>query len=68
MQTPQQILTKIKSFSHGEYNKGDINEKNIQEKIYYDQESTYMNFEGIEHFLQNISTQQSIVSDVYKFK
>ena len=33
LQTPQQILTKIKSFSHGEYNKGDINEKNIQEKI-----------------------------------
>tara|TARA_X000000950_G_scaffold256517_1_gene322026 strand:- start:336 stop:1136 length:801 start_codon:yes stop_codon:yes gene_type:complete len=33
LQTPQQILTKIKSFSHGEYNKGGINEKNIQEKI-----------------------------------
>tara|TARA_E500000178_G_scaffold327721_1_gene357052 strand:- start:36 stop:836 length:801 start_codon:yes stop_codon:yes gene_type:complete len=33
MQTPQQILTKIKSFSHGEYNNKNINEKNIEEKI-----------------------------------
>ena len=33
LQTPQQILTKIKSFSHGEYNNKDFNEKNIQEKI-----------------------------------
>tara|TARA_E500000178_G_scaffold32682_1_gene29673 strand:- start:9 stop:809 length:801 start_codon:yes stop_codon:yes gene_type:complete len=33
LQTPHQILTKIKSFSHGEFNKEGINEKNIQEKI-----------------------------------
>ena len=33
LQTPQQILTKIKSFSHGEFNSESINEKNIQEKI-----------------------------------
>ena len=33
MQTPKQILDKIKSFSHGEYNNETINEKNIQEKI-----------------------------------
>tara|TARA_A100001011_G_scaffold28526_1_gene27713 strand:+ start:1001 stop:1801 length:801 start_codon:yes stop_codon:yes gene_type:complete len=34
LQTPHQILTKIKSFSHGEFNKKGINEKNIQEKIH----------------------------------
>jgi beta-1,4-mannosyl-glycoprotein beta-1,4-N-acetylglucosaminyltransferase len=33
LQSPSQILTKIKSFSHGEFNKDGINEKNIQEKI-----------------------------------
>ncbi len=33
LQTPQQILTKIKSFSHGEFNNEKINEKNIEEKI-----------------------------------
>ena len=33
LQTPQQILTKIKSFSHGEFNNENINEKNIEEKI-----------------------------------
>ena len=33
LQTPQQILTKIKSFSHGEFNKKEINEVDIEEKI-----------------------------------
>ena len=33
LQTPQQILTKIKSFSHGEFNKKEINEIDIEEKI-----------------------------------
>ena len=33
MQTPSQILNKIKSFSHGEYNNDNLNEKNIEEKI-----------------------------------
>ena len=33
LQTPQQILTKIKSFSHGEFNNENINKKNIEEKI-----------------------------------
>jgi len=33
LQTPQQILTKIKSFSHGEFNNENITEKNIEEKI-----------------------------------
>ena len=33
LQTPEQILNKIKSFSHGEFNSNDINEKNIEEKI-----------------------------------
>jgi beta-1,4-mannosyl-glycoprotein beta-1,4-N-acetylglucosaminyltransferase len=33
LQTPEQILNKIKSFSHGEYNNNDLNEKNIEEKI-----------------------------------
>ena len=33
LQTPQQILTKIKSFSHGEFNDENTNEKIIQEKI-----------------------------------
>ena len=33
LQTPQQILTKIKSFSHGEFNSENINEKTIEEKI-----------------------------------
>ena len=33
LQTPQQILKKIKSFSHGEFNDGTLNIKNIEEKI-----------------------------------
>ena len=33
MQTPKQILKKVKSFSHGEYNNETLNEKNIEEKI-----------------------------------
>jgi beta-1,4-mannosyl-glycoprotein beta-1,4-N-acetylglucosaminyltransferase len=33
LQTPEQILNKIKSFSHGEFNSNNINEKNIEEKI-----------------------------------
>jgi len=33
LQTPDQILNKIKSFSHGEFNINNINEKIIEEKI-----------------------------------
>ncbi len=33
MQSPDQILQKIKSFSHGEYNSEKLNEKKIEEKI-----------------------------------
>ena len=33
LQSPQQILKKIKSFSHGEFNDGTLNIKNIEEKI-----------------------------------
>ena len=33
LQTPAQILNKIKSFSHGEFNDENINEKNIEKKI-----------------------------------
>ena len=33
LQSPQQILTKIKSFSHGEYNDENLSEKNIEDKI-----------------------------------
>ena len=33
LQTPQQILKKIKSFSHGEFNDGTLNIKNIEKKI-----------------------------------
>ena len=33
MQTPSQILNKIKSFSHGEYNNDSLSEKSIQKKI-----------------------------------
>ena len=33
MQSPKQILNKIKSFSHGEYNNKNLNEKIIEEKI-----------------------------------
>ena len=33
LQSPHQILKKIKSFSHGEFNKEGINEKNIEKKI-----------------------------------
>ena len=38
LQTPEQILTKIKSFSHGEFNVNNINEKNIEEKILKNQD------------------------------
>ena len=33
LQTPHQILEKIKSYSHGEFNNKDFTEKNIQEKM-----------------------------------
>ena len=33
LQSPKQILNKIKSFSHGEYNNKNLNEKKIEEKI-----------------------------------
>ena len=33
LQTPAQILNKIKSFSHGEFNDEKVNEKNIEKKI-----------------------------------
>ena len=33
LQTPQEILTKIKSFSHGEFNDGNLSERSIEEKI-----------------------------------
>ncbi len=33
LQTPEQILNKIKSFSHGEFNNKSVNEKNIREKM-----------------------------------
>ena len=38
LQTPQQILEKIKSYSHGEFNNENINEKNIEEKILKNQD------------------------------
>ena len=34
LQTPEQILKKIKSFSHGEFNSEDIDKKKIEAKIY----------------------------------
>ena len=33
LQTPEQILKKIRSYSHGEFNSSDMNENNIEEKI-----------------------------------
>ena len=33
LQSPAKILKKIKAFSHGEFNKENLNEKNIQNKI-----------------------------------
>ena len=33
LQTPQQILKKIKSFSHGEFNNRSVNEEQIEKKI-----------------------------------
>ena len=33
LQTPNQILEKIKSFSHGEFNDSDLSEENIEKKI-----------------------------------
>jgi beta-1,4-mannosyl-glycoprotein beta-1,4-N-acetylglucosaminyltransferase len=33
LQTPEQILNKVKSFSHGEYNSDNLNKKYIEEKI-----------------------------------
>jgi beta-1,4-mannosyl-glycoprotein beta-1,4-N-acetylglucosaminyltransferase len=38
LQTPSQILNKIKSFSHGEFDINSINEKNIEEKILKNQD------------------------------
>ena len=33
LQSPEEILNKIKSFSHGEFNDGSITKKDIEEKI-----------------------------------
>ena len=33
LQSPQQIITKIRSFSHGEFNNANLNEKSVEEKI-----------------------------------
>ena len=33
LQSPQQIITKIRSFSHGEFNDENLNEKSVEEKI-----------------------------------
>ena len=33
MQTPKQILSKVRSFSHGEFNDKNLDENNIEEKI-----------------------------------
>ena len=33
LQTPEQILKKLKSFSHGEFNNGELDKKNIEERI-----------------------------------
>ena len=38
LQTPSQILNKIKSFSHGEFNKENLNEEKIEEKIHKSQD------------------------------
>ena len=38
LQSPKQIYKKIKSFSHGEFNKEDVDEVNIQEKIIKNQD------------------------------
>ncbi len=38
LQTPQQILEKIKSYSHGEFNEGNLTESKIQEKIIKNQD------------------------------
>ena len=38
LQTPSQILNKIKSFSHGEFNKENLNEEKIEEKIHQSQD------------------------------
>jgi beta-1,4-mannosyl-glycoprotein beta-1,4-N-acetylglucosaminyltransferase len=38
LQTPEQILKKIKSFSHGEFNVKNVNKKNIEEKILKNQD------------------------------
>jgi beta-1,4-mannosyl-glycoprotein beta-1,4-N-acetylglucosaminyltransferase len=38
LQTPQQILKKIRSYSHGEFNKKTIDEKKIEEKILQNQD------------------------------
>jgi len=38
LQTPEQILKKIKSFSHGEFNIKNVNEKKIEEKIFKNQD------------------------------
>ena len=38
LQSPQQIYKKIKSFSHGEFNREDIDESKIKEKILKNQD------------------------------
>ena len=33
LQTPEQILEKIRSYSHGEFNNSDLDKKEIEERI-----------------------------------
>ncbi len=63
LQTPKQILKKIKSFSHGEYNDDIISEKIIGEKILKNEDIF-----GRNHFLKKVELDESFPDFIKKNK
>ena len=63
LQSPNKILMKIKSFSHGEYNDGFLNEKKIEEKILKNEDIF-----GRNHNLKKISLDNSFPNYILENK
>ena len=63
LKTPQQILKKIKSFSHGEFNDSNLSEKEIEEKIYQNKDIFSRGFN-----LQKIDIDETFPKYIYENK
>ena len=63
LKTPQQILKKIKSFSHGEFNDSNLSEKEIEKKIYQNKDIFSRGFN-----LQKINIDETFPKYIYENK